>query len=283
MLNVPNQIAEKPLLPELDKESLIELVNYSESKEVSANIEQAIQEAPPVQNNYFLGIFFMVLCTMGYTMMGFSSKLLYVVNPSITFWDQMLFKGIISTLFVYMQSRREKVSLVKFNKYGILLLSGAFIGFLSYVTQVVSYRYIPATKASLIIYANPVVVVILAYFFLKENVTRYDIFTLIMVIFGCYLVTNTSSTDEASPSDNPALGYFFAFLSCLTMGTWIAMLRVLNQHVHNLLFVFYMFLFNLIPAMYAVAFTNIIDFSQYGLAEISLLVATTLGGIIGQV
>lgn len=79
------------------------------------------------------------------------------------------------------------------------------------------------------------------------------------------------------------MGYGFAILSCLVMGGSLIVLRKVSQHVNHLIFCFYMFLGMLIPPFVALAFTNIIQFENYNMASILLMVGAAIGGIIGQV
>lgn len=120
-------------------------------------------------------------------------------------------RGTISFVYISFQARFYEVDLFKFHGKGLALVIGVTLGTLNYLFQLLSFKLISATKATLIIYSNPILVVILAYFFLRENVTKYDIYALFMVVFGCYLITKSSETTDHVESAHTNLGYFFAF------------------------------------------------------------------------
>lgn len=123
----------------------------------------------------------------------------------------MLVRAVISVLFVGAKAKSNGVDLLKFNGHGIKLFFGVITSVFCYLTCLLSYKYISVTKATLIIYANPIVIVVLAYFILKEDVTKYDISCLMMVIAGCFLITNNS--DKGETASDSMLGYMFAILS----------------------------------------------------------------------
>ena len=214
--------------------------------------------------------------------MSFLSKVLYRMNPNIGSWDILLVRGVVSTVVIFLKMKSERVDIFGFNNYGGSLLAGTIFAACCYFFCILSYQFVSVTKATLIIYSNPLVVVIIGYFFLSENVTRYDLFSLAMVIGGCFMMTrnNGDSTEEFS---NPTLGYIFATISCISMGCSITFMRRTNQVMHHLMFVFYMSIIMLFISLFVMEFTPLINFAHYGIIELILLVCITAGGMVGLI
>lgn len=89
-----------------------------------------------------------------------------------------------SISFIWSQAKVLKVNLTDFKGYGLLLCFGSSLAFACNWFQMISFQYISITKSTLIIYSNPVVVVILAYFILKEKVTKHNIIVVTIVLVG---------------------------------------------------------------------------------------------------
>mmetsp|Transcript_30351 Transcript_30351/g.34761 ORF Transcript_30351/g.34761 Transcript_30351/m.34761 type:complete len:118 (+) Transcript_30351:35-388(+) len=117
-------------------------------------------------------------------MLSFLAKILFKVNQDITSWDLVFVRGIVSIIFVYFNVASKNVNLTNFKGQGLVLAIGVILGFLCYWFGLLSYQYISVTKATLIIYTNPIIVIVLAFLFLKENITRYDLISVVLVICG---------------------------------------------------------------------------------------------------
>lgn len=209
------------------------------------------------------------------------TKLLYIVNPELTCWDIMLVRAIISVIFVGAKAKMNEVDLFRFHGQGVKLFFGVSTSVIWYLTCLLSYKYISVTKATLIIYANPIVIIVLAYFILKENVTKYDVLCLLLVIAGCFLITNNSDTGETVSES--MLGYLFAIISWVSMGCLVIFIRVINQVLNHLLFVFYMSLLSIVPCVVVFLISDGIHIFNWGMADLLMLVIIAFGGIIGQI
>lgn len=72
------------LLCDLEKDSSIELEHLKSISEVSVTVESTLQQKPIQQNNYYLGVLCIIVCVIGYTVMSFITKLLFIANPELT-------------------------------------------------------------------------------------------------------------------------------------------------------------------------------------------------------
>lgn len=159
--------------------------------------------------------------------MAFFTKVLYKANQDISSWDILFVSGGLATGLLWINARIERVNLVNFDNYCLSLVIGVLFMVLCYIFQILSLEYISVAKSALIIYSNPILVVVLAYFFFKENVTKYDLATVILVLIGCYLVISNSGDSKEHQDSN--YGYILAALSCISMGLSVLLLRQVNQ------------------------------------------------------
>ena len=94
-------------------------------------------------------------------------------------------------LFNYLFSRSLGVFVLDVpREYQTLIVFRALIGFLGLQGMWGSLKYMPVGLASTIIFTMPVWTVIIAYFLLKESITRYDILTLVAAFTGVILINN---------------------------------------------------------------------------------------------
>ena len=215
-------------------------------------------------------------------MLSFCSKLLYMYNPQISSWDLVFIRGLVSVAFISVKVKMNNINLFSFNNYGISLTIAVALAFLCYWFGLIAYRYISVAKATVIIYSNPIIVIIFAYFLLKESATKWDFISVILVIAGCYLITNSANSDESVDQD-PLLGYIFAFANFVSMGISLVYLRRVNQQINHMIFIFYFFTIMVAQSLLIIVFTDLIKISNYGAIELLLLFASAVGGIIGQV
>jgi drug/metabolite transporter (DMT)-like permease len=239
-MNQCNKRLDEPLVIELMRKqtSLLDEENHGflsyhlRSRDVVSNrshISYSREMMMPVQmihDNFKLGVFYIVIGVISYAIMAFMSKLLYIRNPQITCWDVMLTRGIMTSIYVWMQANYIKVNLFEFKGYFTKVMVSSFFGCILYVCCLLSYQYVSVTKATLIVYANPIVVVVLAYFFLDERMTKLDIACLISILLGGFMTTMHEG--DNSKDLDPKLGYFFATISCVSMGICLVLQRDIN-------------------------------------------------------
>lgn len=182
------QLSSQAKLIDEEKRVEIEMSNYIQDIDVSMKAESILMTHDATHDNYVLGTTFILLSVAVFSLMSFFAKLVYYINPDMTSWDIFFMRGWLSMGVIWLQTRWDQVDCLNFKSQGINLALAVITMFLCYAFQTLSFEYISVAKAALIIYSNPVLVVVLAYFFFKENVTRFDIIAVILVLGGCYLV-----------------------------------------------------------------------------------------------
>lgn len=99
-------------------------------------------------------------------------------------------------------------SLIFFFIYGVVTLDGMFITF----TYAVKYSSI--ATASVLLFTNPIFVMIMSRFIFKEKLTKKKIFALIMSIIGCLLVVRAYDVEAFKVS---SLGILLGVMSGFTV------------------------------------------------------------------
>lgn len=200
-------------------------------------------------------MFYMLISIASFSMMSFLVKTGYHINPNLNQWDVVMSRAVISTIFMSIQVKLCNVNISNFDGVGTYLFLTSFIGIASYIFLILSLNYISAAISALIIYSNPIFVVFLAYIFLKEKVTKYDIISVILVIGGCYIVIAGGST--SGESNSLIKGYILAILGCITQGVSTLYLRkttlkLKDSRVYN----FYNFINMLLFSILILPFTD---------------------------
>lgn len=120
-----------------------------------------------------MGIFVMNLTNLGFDSMSISA-----FRPTIA----VIFYIIINLIKDPKCFKTDLKGLLLFAFYGIVALDGMFIAS-SYAV-----KYTGVATASVLLFINPIIVVILSYFIFKEKFTMKKFIALILAILGCCLV-----------------------------------------------------------------------------------------------
>lgn len=99
-------------------------------------------------------------------------------------------------LFVVLFSKKIKLKFEKRDKIAILL--GSFILTIHFLIQITGLKYTSATNTGWIISVTPLVLAVLAFFFLKEKIGRNQIFGIVIATFGILLLVSKGNLTEFS-------------------------------------------------------------------------------------
>ena len=143
---------------------------------------------------------------------------------------------------------------------GILLILNTFSYFKAYTLTTFS-------NTVLIHYLAPIIAALLVPIFFKEKLERITIISLVISLFGLYLITSPN----LALGSRHLTGMFFAFLSAIGYGLLIIVNKKLVENLNLGAILFYQ---SLIPALILLPFIGL-DFSLT-LMPFSLLVAYTL-------
>ncbi|MBE6064919.1 DMT family transporter [Clostridium cochlearium] len=146
-----------------------------------------------------MGIFVKNLEQLGFSPMAISS-----LRPTIAILPYI----IINLIKDPQCFKTDLKGLLLFAIYGIFALDGMFIGS-SYAV-----KYTGVATASVLLFVNPVIVMILSYFLFKEKFTVNKIIALVLTLVGCCLVVK--AYDPAAFKVN-LIGVFWGIISSFAM------------------------------------------------------------------
>ncbi|MCY6484147.1 EamA family transporter [Clostridium aestuarii] len=147
----------------------------------------------------FMGIFVKNLDDLGFNSMTISS-----FRPTIA----VIFYLIINLIKNPECFKTNLKGLLFFAVYGIFALDGMFIAS-SYAV-----KYTGVATASVLLFINPIIVVVLSYFIFKEKFTTKKIIALILAILGCCLVVKAYDSNTFKLN---LIGILWGILSGVTV------------------------------------------------------------------
>jgi RarD protein len=163
-------------------------------------------------------------------MLIFGSIGIFVKKINLSSSEIALIRGIIGSLFLIGLSFiiRQKPSLQRIKKNGVLLLlSGAAIG-LNWIFLFQAYKYTTISNATLTYYFAPIFVMLLAPFVLKEKLTFLKVGCILTAMIGLFLIVNTGGT--SSSGFNHTVGILYG----LSAAVFYASVVLMNKFIKNL-------------------------------------------------
>lgn len=232
-------------------------------------------------SNYFVAVFFLCLSCCCYSANSMFAKAIYIVDPTLSGYDIMLSRGLFGLLFVSAQSWYFKLNVFEFKNIRGLCLVTSFIGMFSTLTSLLSLRYIPATKSSLIGNSYPVLGIIFAAVILKETISRIDVYAIGVMVLGLIVLVSNKRGD--GESQNQELGYILALSTSIIFSVVSTGLSIMNKNVNILIYPFFYSLFALVSILVISSFyDDFIHIRGYTFTTVILLAFYGIGSILAQ-
>ncbi len=90
-------------------------------------------------------------------------------------------------------------------------------------------------SSSIIMTTNPIIVIVFAYFLLKESITRTRVLGIICGIIGASVIILTGENDGSEIAPNPTLGNFLVFVNAASYALYLVMVKPLMEKYHPIL------------------------------------------------
>ncbi|MBL4932880.1 DMT family transporter [Clostridium paridis] len=135
----------------------------------------------------------------------------------IFFVNKFYFKNSLSELF----DRKNRRTLF------VLIALGIFLG-LNWILLFQSYKYTTIANGTLTYYLAPALAILLAPFIIKERIKLKSIISVIIAIFGLFLILTSNNTNQTGEY-NHFLGISFALLAALVY----ALIILINKKVQG--------------------------------------------------
>ena len=222
-------------------------------------------------NNILKGIFCIIIAGFGFALMSLFVKL----SGDIPSMQKGFFRNIIA---VFISSipliKHWKVINIPKNKTGwLVLISRSVFGTIGLVLNFYAISHISLADSSIIQKLSPFIIIILSYIFFKEEMTRFQVFSVIIAFIGIILIIKPNGNDIIS------MGALAALLGALCAGIAYTCVRYLGTH--NISGEFIIFFFSSLSSLMLLPYL-IFDYRSMSLYQLSMLLLAGISATIGQ-
>lgn len=141
------------------------------------------------------GLAFSLVANLSYSLTSPIVKMIYLHNPAISAYEILFWKSISMMVFNYCFVRSHGVFVMDVpSKYRRIIVFRALVGFWGIQGMWGSVKYMPVSTAGCIFFTMPIWVAVIAFFFLKENLTKFDVFSLMMAFIGVIVINKPWSS-----------------------------------------------------------------------------------------
>ena len=222
-------------------------------------------------SNILKGIFCIIIAGFGFALMSLFVKL----SGDLPSMQKGFFRNIIA---VFISSipliKHWKVINIPKNKTGwLVLISRSVFGTIGLVLNFYAISHISLADSSIIQKLSPFIIIILSYIFFKEEMTRFQFFSIIIAFIGIILIIKPSGNDIIS------MGALAALLGALCAGIAYTCVRYLGTH--NISGEFIIFFFSSLSSLMLLPYL-IFDYRSMSLYQLSMLLLAGISATIGQ-
>ena len=158
------------------------------------------------------GILFMILSAM---ISAFSGAVAKVLSESMDPIEIVFYRNLLGVMIILYSLKKIPVS-INTSKLHLLLLRGVF-GTLAMLLFFYTIATIPLGEAVILNKTSPFFVTILAYYLMKESITRHTLLALIIGFLGVVLIIKPFGIELSSAHILGVLGGFFAAAAYATI------------------------------------------------------------------
>ena len=222
-------------------------------------------------NNILKGIFCIIIAGFGFALMSLFVKLSGDL-PSI---QKGFFRNIIAVFIssIPLIKHWKVINIPRNNTGWLVLISRSVFGTIGLVLNFYAISHISLADSSIIQKLSPFIIIILSYIFFKEEMTRFQVFSIIIAFIGIILIIKPSGNDIIS------MGALAALLGALCAGIAYTCVRYLGTH--NISGEFIIFFFSSLSSLMLLPYL-IFDYRSMTLYQLSMLLLAGISATIGQ-
>lgn len=221
-----------------------------------------------ITKSKFAAIIFMLVSALSYSIMQFCVKL----TPDIPIMEKILIRNFFSMIIAFIIIKRKKLSLFGAKKNQKYLFGRTLGGYIGMNLFFIGTMQVTLSVAAIINKLSPFVVMILAYFFLKEKITKYHIIALLLALFGSWLVIKPQFSSSIMP-------IIILLISAILSGIAFTSLRALGDKENEFTIVFH---YSFISVMISIPFL-LFSFVIPDLKSTLILLSVGIFAAIGQI
>ena len=222
-------------------------------------------------NNILKGILCIIIAGFGFALMSLFVKLSGDL-PSI---QKGFFRNIIAVFIssIPLIKHWKVINIPRNNTGWLVLISRSVFGTIGLVLNFYAISHISLADSSIIQKLSPFIIIILSYIFFKEEMTRFQVFSIIIAFIGITLIIKPSGNNIIS------MGALAALLGALCAGIAYTCVRYLGTH--NISGEFIIFFFSSLSSLMLLPYL-ILDYRTMTYYQLSMLLLAGISATIGQ-
>ena len=222
-------------------------------------------------NNILKGIFCIIIAGFGFALMSLFVKLSGDL-PSI---QKGFFRNIIAVFIssIPLIKHWKVINIPRNNTGWLVLISRSVFGTIGLVLNFYAISHISLADSSIIQKLSPFIIIILSYIFFKEEMTRFQVFSIIIAFIGITLIIKPSGNNIIS------MGALAALLGALCAGIAYTCVRYLGTH--NISGEFIIFFFSSLSSLMLLPYL-ILDYRTMTYYQLLMLLLAGISATIGQ-
>ena len=222
-------------------------------------------------NNILKGIFCIIIAGFGFALMSLFVKLSGDL-PSI---QKGFFRNIIAVFIssIPLIKHWKVINTPRNNTGWLVLISRSVFGTIGLVLNFYAISHISLADSSIIQKLSPFIIIILSYIFFKEEMTKFQVFAIIIAFIGITLIIKPSGNNIIS------MGALAALLGALCAGIAYTCVRYLGTH--NISGEFIIFFFSSLSSLMLLPYL-ILDYRTMTYFQLLMLLLAGISATIGQ-
>lgn len=222
-------------------------------------------------NNILKGIFCIIIAGFGFALMSLFVKL----SGDIPSMQKGFFRNIIAVFIssIPLIKHWKVINIPRNNTGWLVLISRSVFGTIGLVLNFYAISHISLADSSIIQKLSPFIIIILSYIFFKEEMTRFQVFAIIIAFIGITLIIKPSGNNIIS------MGALAALLGALCAGIAYTCVRYLGTH--NISGEFIIFFFSSLSSLMLLPYL-ILDYRTMTYYQLSMLILAGISATIGQ-
>ena len=222
-------------------------------------------------NNILKGIFCIIIAGFGFALMSLFVKL----SGDIPSMQKGFFRNIIAVFIssIPLIKHWRFINIPRNNTGWLVLISRSVFGTIGLVLNFYAISHISLADSSIIQKLSPFIIIILSYIFFKEEMTRFQVFAIIIAFIGITLIIKPSGNNIIS------MGALAALLGSLCAGIAYTCVRYLGTH--NISGEFIIFFFSSLSSLMLLPYL-ILDYRTMTYFQLLMLLLAGISATIGQ-
>ena len=222
-------------------------------------------------NNILKGIFSIIIAGFGFALMSLFVKL----SGDLPSMQKGFFRNIIAVFIssIPLIKHWKVINIPRNNTGWLVLISRSVFGTIGLVLNFYAISHISLADSSIIQKLSPFIIIILSYIFFKEEMTKFQVFAIIIAFIGITLIIKPSGNNIIS------MGALAALLGALCAGIAYTCVRYLGTH--NISGEFIIFFFSSLSSLMLLPYL-ILDYRTMTYYQLLMLLLAGISATIGQ-